>query len=212
MKNIAILGTGKVGMTLAAKLASAGHNIILGTRDTAQAQAKGIASAITIADTVHAISQADIVFNTTPGETSIERLGALREDLRGKVLVDVSNAVKRDANGMPNRLMYTDKSLAEHLQEALPETAVVKTMNTMLFMVMVNPQFLKTPATVFLSGNDADAKALVSGLLGDLGWESSLIEDLGDIATARGPEAFMLFVPHILRNRGFAPFALSMAH
>ncbi len=212
MKNITILGTGKVGMTLAAKLASAGYNVILGTRDTAQAQAKGIASAIPIADTVHAISHADIVFNTTPGETSVERLGALREELRGKVLVDVSNAVKRDANGMPNGLMYTGKSLAEHLQEALPETTVVKTLNTMLFMVMVNPQLLQTPPTVFLSGNDASAKALVTGLLADLGWKLPSIEDLGDITTARGPETFMLFVPHILRNHGFAPFALSVVH
>ena len=211
MKNIAIIGTGKVGMVLAEKLASAGHNVILGTRDTAQAQAKWKGSRAAIYDAARAIESSDIVFNTTPGETSAERLGALREELRGKVLVDVSNAVKRDANGKPNGLMYTGKSLAEHLQEALPETAVVKTLNTMLFLVMANPQLLKTPATVFLSGNDADAKSLVSGLLGDLGWEASSIEDLGEIDSARGPEAFMLFVPHIVRNHGFIPFALSVA-
>ncbi len=210
MKNIAILGTGKVGRSLAAKLASAGHHVILGTRDTTQA--KGTEPAIAIADTANAIRQAEIVFNATPGKTSVERLGSLREELRGKVLVDVSNAVKRDANGMPSGLMYTGKNLAEHLQEALPETAVVKTLNTMLFLVMVNPQLLKTPARVFLSGNDTDAKVLVSRLLGDLGWGTSSIEDLGDIATASGPEAFMLFVPHTLRNHGFAPFALSVAH
>jgi 8-hydroxy-5-deazaflavin:NADPH oxidoreductase len=212
MGNIAIIGTGKVGTVLAAKLANAGHNVILGTRDKAQAQEKWKGPRVAISGTAHAIEQADIVFNTTPGETSVEQLGALREELRGKVLVDVSNAVKRDANGKPNGLMYTGKSLAEHLQEALPETAVVKTLNTMLFLAMTNPQLLKTPATVFLSGNDTDAKSLVGGLLGDLGWEASSIEDLGDIATARGPEAFMLFVPHIVRNHGFVPFALSVAH
>jgi len=211
MRKIAVLGTGRVGMALAAKLASAGHCVTLGTRDTAQTQGKWSGPTIGVSDTTHAIRQADIVFNATPGETSVERLGALRDELRGKVLVDVSNAVERDANGRPNGLMYAGKSLAEHLQEALPESAVVKTLNTMLFTVMVNPQLLTTSATVFLSGNDADAKALVSGLLGDLGWEASSIEDLGDIATARGPEAFMLLVPHILCNHGFAPFALSVA-
>jgi 8-hydroxy-5-deazaflavin:NADPH oxidoreductase len=88
---------------------------------------------------------------------------------------------------------------------------VVKTLNTMLFSVMTDPHVTKTPPVAFLSGDDDDAKALSAALLGDLGWPRDWIEDLGDITTARGPEAFMLLVPSIARNRGMVPFAMSLA-
>jgi 8-hydroxy-5-deazaflavin:NADPH oxidoreductase len=48
-------------------------------------------------------------------------------------------------------------------------------------------------------------------LLGDLGWPSAWIEDLGDISTARGLEALVLLVPYIIRRRGLVPFALTVA-
>lgn len=69
-------------------------------------------------------------------------------------------------DGLPATLMYPNSSLAEALQQALPG---------------ISP-------TVFLSGNDESAKALVQDLLGELGWAPDRIEDLGDIRTARGPE------------------------
>jgi len=111
----------------------------------------------------------------------------------------------------PGGLCYPNSSLAEHLQAALPRTRVVKTLNTMLFTVMVNPQHLSTPPTAFLSGDAEDAKAAVASLLGDLGWPAEWITDLGDITTARGPEALMLLVPSLARRYGFAPFALAVA-
>ncbi len=106
---------------------------------------------------------------------------------------------------------YPGGSLAEKLQAALPDTRVVKTLNTMLFMVMTAPESLATPPTVYVSGNDENAKETVTGLLGDLGWQRGWIENLGDISTARATEAMILVVPHILRRHGFKPFALSLA-
>jgi 8-hydroxy-5-deazaflavin:NADPH oxidoreductase len=44
-----------------------------------------------------------------------------------------------------------------------------------------------------------------------LGWSPAQVEDLGGISTARGTEALVLLVPHILRKRGFAPFAFTVA-
>jgi 8-hydroxy-5-deazaflavin:NADPH oxidoreductase len=85
-----------------------------------------------------------------------------------KILIDIANATERGANGMPGNLCYPNSSLAEHLQQALPNTHVVKTLNTMLFTVMVDPHSLSTPPTVFLSGDNDDAKANVIKLLGDL--------------------------------------------
>jgi predicted dinucleotide-binding enzyme len=107
--------------------------------------------------------------------------------------------------------LYPNSSVAEHLQRALPGTHVVKTLNTMLFTVMTDPRGLTTPPTAFLSGNDPTAKATATGLLAELGWPLPWIEDLGDITTARGPEAVVLLVPHVIRSRGLKPFALSLA-
>ncbi|MFI0485308.1 NADPH-dependent F420 reductase [Actinomadura sp. 9N215] len=211
MTNIAILGSGRVGGTLAAKLAEAGHDVTIGSRNAADVASGWAGKPVTVTGTAAAVEAAQVVVNATPGDTSVERLGALRDALAGKILVDVANASVRRPDGMPGGLVYPGGSLAEHLQEALPDTKVVKTLNTMLFTVMVDPHSLKVPPTAFLSGDDADAKATVAGLLGDLGWPADWIEDLGGVATARGPETIMLIVPSILRNHGMVPFALNVA-
>jgi predicted dinucleotide-binding enzyme len=113
------------------------------------------------------------------------------------------------AHGLPAELLYPGSSLTEQLQAALPDTHVVKTLNTMLYTVMTAPT--QAP-TVFLSGDDAQAKQVVARLLTDLGWHQEWITDLGGIETARATEAAVLFVPHVIRSRGFAPFAISIAH
>ncbi|MFE2877682.1 NADPH-dependent F420 reductase, partial [Streptomyces roseus] len=136
---------------------------------------------------------------------------ALREELRGKILVDVSNATTDGPDGLPEDLLHPGSSLAERLQEALPETHVVKTLNTMLFPVMTAPATLAQPPTAFLSGEDPDAKQTVRELLIDLGWQKDWITDLGGVRTARATEAAILFVPHVIRSTGFTPFALSIA-
>ncbi|KFZ78034.1 NADP oxidoreductase [Amycolatopsis sp. MJM2582] len=197
MTTIGILGAGRVGTNLARALAASGHQVTLGRR--------GSGDHATVA------SGADIVINATPGDTTLERLTALRAELAGKILVDVSNATHDAADGLPGDLCYPGGSLAEQLQAALPGTQVVKTLNTMLFTVMTDPGALTTPPTAYLSGNDEQAKKTVAGLLGDLGWDPGWIADLGDITTARATEAMVLVVPHVLRRNGFTPFAVSIA-
>ncbi|MFF3673688.1 NADPH-dependent F420 reductase [Streptomyces sp. NPDC002120] len=213
MTNIGILGAGRVGTNLAGKLSAAGHHVTLGSRnpeDTA-ARTTGLAPRIAFADERTTARTTDVVINATPGDSSLDRLTALRAELAGKILIDVSNATRDAADGLPGDLCYPGGSLAEELQSALPDTHVVKTLNTMLFMVMTAPEILATPPTAYLSGDDEDAKKTVTGLLGDLGWQPEWIEDLGDITTARATEAMILTVPHILRRHGFKPFAVSLA-
>lgn len=208
---IAILGAGRVGGTLATKLASEGHRLVLGICDPEATAAKWTGPEATFTDPARAARAGQIVINATPGETSLGRLSALREELDGKILVDVSNATHR-AEGQPiGDLLYPSSSLAEKLQAALPNTSVIKTLNTVMFMVMANPQGLSTPPTAFLSGNDTSAKATVRALLGELGWPAEWIMDLGDVTTARGTEALFMFVPFVARSKGFVPFAISVA-
>ncbi|WP_442788397.1 NADPH-dependent F420 reductase [Kitasatospora sp. YST-16] len=196
MTTIAVLGNGRVGGNLAQALTRAGHHV------TAVDRTPGAAA--------EAAAAARIVINATPGAGSLERLTALRDELRGKILVDVSNATLDGPDGLPADLIYPGSSLAEQLQEALPETHVVKTLNTMLFPVMTAPAALAQAPTAFLSGEDPQAKQAVRELLTDLGWQQEWITDLGGIRTARATEAAILFVPHVIRASGFTPFAISI--
>lgn len=196
MTKISILGNGRVGGGLATAFSRAGHDVTVADRSPG-------ASA-------DAARSAHVVINATPGEGSLERLVALREELRGKILIDVSNATVDGPDGLPVDLLHHGSSLAEQLQRALPDTHVVKTLNTMLYSVMTAPATLSQPATVFLSGEDRVAKEIVRGLLVDLGWREEWITDLGGVETARATEAAVLFVPHVIRARGFAPFAISV--
>ncbi|RKH36639.1 NADPH-dependent F420 reductase [Corallococcus sicarius] len=192
---IAILGTGMVGETLGSKLVALGHEVRMGSRtaDNPKAaawvkKAGGKASQGTFAD---AAAFSELLFNCTLGAASLDVLKAAgAESLRGKVLVDVSNPLDF-TKGMPP-VLYTQPtdSLGEQLQRAFPDLKVVKTLNTMSCEVMVDPARVPGDHDVFVSGNDADAKARVKQLLSEgFGWKH--IIDLGDLTTARGTEAFL---------------------
>ncbi|EDY54662.1 MULTISPECIES: NAD(P)-binding domain-containing protein [Streptomyces] len=196
MTRIAVLGNGRVGGSLALALTRAGHEVTVADRSPNSA--------------ADAARTAQLVINATPGAGSLERLTALREELQGKILVDVSNATVDGPDGLPADLLYPGSSLAEQLQAALRETRVVKTLNTMLYTVMTAPTALTQTPTAFLSGDDTDAKQVVRGLLTDLSWQQEWITDLGGIETARAAEAAILFVPHVIRSSGFTPFAISI--
>jgi 8-hydroxy-5-deazaflavin:NADPH oxidoreductase len=197
MTMIAVLGKGRVGDSLATALTKAGHEVTVAGRSSDAA--------------ADAARRAQVIINATPGAGSLERLIALRTQLQGKVLVDVSNATIDGPDGLPANLLYPGSSLAEQLQQALPGTRVVKTLNTMLYTVMTAPAALAQTPTAFLSGEDPEAKQVVRGLLADLGWHPEWVTDLGGIETARATEAAILFVPHVIRSSGFAPFAISLA-
>ena len=191
---IGILGTGLVGSTLGTKLVELGHDVKMGSRTAdnedattwSQKNGNSKASHGTFED---AASFGEILINCTPGTVSVEVLKlADAENLRGKVLIDVSNGTDF-SRGMPPTLPICDTdSVAEQIQRAFPEARVVKTLNTMRATVMVDPKGLPGETDVFVSGNDSDAKSQVTNLLREIGWTSVI--DLGDIDTARGPEMY----------------------
>ncbi|MDI2129106.1 NADPH-dependent F420 reductase [Yinghuangia seranimata] len=194
--NIAVLGTGEVGRRLATKLVAVGHHVTLGSR-TADNEAATTWAADHGPDAAHgtfadAAAGADLVVNATPGLVSFAALTAAgAENLRGKTVVDVSNPLDF-STGFPPRVVQPDgASLAEELQRGFPEARVVKTLNTMNNAVMVDPGRIKGHHTVFLSGDDASAKADVAALLESFGWAPAQITDLGDLTTARGVEQLM---------------------
>lgn len=211
MNTITILGSGRVGTVLATALSTAGRSVVIGARDPERVRAHWSSGAVEVSDIRTAIGRSEVIINATPGDTTLERFTALADELSGKTLIDVSNATTRGDDGMPGGLVYQDSSLGERLQQALPDTAVVKTLNTMLFSAMGSPAALGSTPSVFVSGDDGAAKARTREVLAALGWDDAWIVDLGGIETARGTEAFALIVPSLLGALGFAPFALSIA-
>lgn len=184
--HIAILGTGFMGRTLGAAFVKAGHDVVYGSRSPGEAaDLPGSAPALGHAE---AIGQSEVVVSALAAPRSLEALTPLRTALAGRVLIDIGNAVDERMD-----LIYPTSSLGERLQLALPETRVVKTLNTLGGPVGVDPSQLSGPTNVFLSGDDPDAKATVGGLLSDLGWPADRQIDLGGIATARAVEHYFLF-------------------
>ena len=204
---IAVLGTGTVGRALAGKLVAVGHEVMMGSRtaanEAANQWARGAgdgASAGTFAD---AAAFGELVVNATAGAGTLAALAAAADSsLDGKVLVDVSNAIDPTSGFPPTLAVVNDDSLAEQIQRAYPGARVVKTLNTITAALMVDPGRVPGHHTVFLSGNDADAKATVSGLLQSFGWAPEDILDLGDISTARGPEMYLALWLRLLRATG----------
>lgn len=191
---IAVLGTGEVGQRLATKLVSLGHEVAMGSRTADNAEAAKWAGEYggahgTFAD---AAGSAELVVNATGGLVSLAALQAAgAANLNGKVLIDVSNALDF-SEGFPPKVGLPDgRSVAEHLQEAFPEARVVKTLNTMTNPVMVEPGRVPGHHNVFLSGDDADAKAVVAELLASFGWAADRIIDLGELSSARATEQLM---------------------
>jgi predicted dinucleotide-binding enzyme len=193
---IAVLGTGTVGTTLASGFVRTGHEVRLGSRTAGNeksvawvAETGAGASEGSFAD---AASWGEVVLNATGGLVSIEALTAAgAENLAGKVLLDVANPLDY-SEGFPPRVVQPDgRSLAEQIQSTFPEARVVKTLNTMNTVVMTDPRLLAGPHTVFVAGNDAEAKALAADLLRGFGWGSEEILDVGGIAGSRGLELYL---------------------
>lgn len=195
---VGIIGTGIVGSTIGSKLVELHHEVKMGSRtlDNAKAvewvkKAGRGASQGTFAD---AASFGEVVFNCTSGNVSIEALKiAGAQNLKGKVLIDISNPLDFSKGMPPTLTILNTDSIGELIQRTFPETKVVKTLNTMTAALMVDPKLVPGDHDVFMSGNDSQAKALVQRILEEFGWKKVL--DLGDISTARGTEMwFALWV------------------
>jgi 8-hydroxy-5-deazaflavin:NADPH oxidoreductase len=201
-----ILGTGVVGKTIAARLDGMGHEVMVGTRDPEETASRAELDAygnppfsvwqedhpeVRLATFNEAAAHGEIVANATSGTVSLKVLELASEtNLNGKILIDVANPLDF-SQGMPPTLSVSNTdSLGEQIQRRFPEAKVVKTLHTMNAYLMVDPaQLAGTDHTVFVSGDDTEAKATVAELLRSFGWTD--IIDLGDITTARGTEMLL---------------------
>ena len=210
---IAVLGTGMVGQAVAAGLTRIGHDVVIGTRDPeatlARTEPDGMGNPpfaawhaehpeVDLAAFATAAADAELVVLAGNGSAAADMLTAAgAENLAGKVVIDIANPLDFSAGFPPSLFVKDTDSLGEQLQRAFPDARFVKSLNTLTAPLMVDPAQLGEATTVFVSGDDADAKATVTEILTALGHQDVI--DLGGIETARGTE---MLLPLWLRTMG----------
>ena len=204
---IGIFGTGIVGRTIAAALIAKGHGVMIGTRDPRATLERGSGTAVSktsfrewqeanaaakLGTFAEAARFGEAIVNATSGSGALPALeGAGADALGDKIVLDISNPLDFSKGFPPTLSVCNADSLAEQIQRAFPRVKVVKTLNTTTAAVMVNPAAVGGgDHTMFVAGNDAEARATVARWLGEwFGWRDVI--DLGDITTARGTEMLL---------------------
>ena len=204
---IGVLGTGTVGRALGAKLAEIGHDVVIGSRDPAALAARtekgrgetesfvewrATHADIALATFREAAEHAELVVIATNGAGTLQALASAgAENLEGKTLLDVTNALDFSSGG-PGVFTTSTDSLAEQIQRAHPVAKVVKSLNTVTSRVMIEPgELAGGEHTMLVAGDDEGAKQQVTALLREgFGWRH--VQDLGDLSGARAMEMYVL--------------------
>ncbi len=204
-KKIGVLGSGVVGRALAEGFVQHGYEVMLGTRDPAKGEAPLWAAS-------HAGAKAgtfretaifgEIIVLAVMGKVVEEVLQQAGPDhLTGKVIIDTTNPLA-DSGPVDGVFLFTtgpNDSLGEQVQKLLPNSHIVKAFNSVGSALMVNPKFEQGTPTMFLCGNNPDAKRQVSEICKQFGWEPF---DCGDIIASRALEPLcrLWTLPGFLRN------------
>jgi 8-hydroxy-5-deazaflavin:NADPH oxidoreductase len=200
---IGILGSGVVARTLAGGFLKHGHDVTVGTRDPAKLtdwrKQHPDARVGTAADAASAGELLVLAVKGTAASAALNLAGA--PNLAGKVIIDTTNPIA-DAppdHGALRFFTSLDDSLMERLQHEYPAARFVKAFNSVGNARMVNPVLKGGPPTMFICGNDEDAKRIVKAVLDQFGWET---EDMGTAEAARAIEPLCILwcIPGFLRN------------
>lgn len=200
---IGILGSGEVAKTLAGGFIKHGHEVVLGTRAPAKLgewaanNPRG-----RIAGFAETAKFAEVVVLAVKGTAALDALRmADAANITGKPVIDATNPIDDVApvNGVLNYFTSLDESQMERLQREFSGARFVKAFNSVGSAYMVNPQFKNGPPTMFICGNDAAAKQIVSEILDQFGWETA---DMGMAEAARAIEPLCILwcIPGFLRN------------
>jgi len=201
---VGILGTGDVAKALAAGFLKHGHSVTMGTRSPAKlADWQKENPNARVGSFSDAASFGEVVVLAVKGTASAEALRAAgAANVAGKPVIDATNPITDDAppaHGVLSFFTSFSESLLERLQEEFGEARLVKAFNSVGSPLMVNPQFKGGKPTMFICGNDEQAKKTVSGILDQFGWETA---DMGRVEAARAIEPLCMLwcIPGFLKN------------
>ena len=177
---IAVIGTGNMGAGLARLLAGAGSDVVIGHRDPAKAAAFAaeLGAGVEAGGVAAAVKLADIVLLALPYGAIADMLKEAG-NLKGKVLIDISNPVTADFRGL---VVGHSSSAAEEIQALVPEATVVKAFNTIFAPLLPAEGRNGKVLQVFIAGDNEKAKNAVSRLVKSIGFEPV---DAGPLTNAR---------------------------
>jgi hypothetical protein len=213
---VGVIGSGQVGQVLAKAFLSEGHQVMMGTRDTSKKEVvKWVkenppGQAGSFSETARF---GELLVLATLGSAAEEavKLAGL-ENFNKKVVIDTTNPIAPNppSQGVLHYFTSLESSLMEKLQSAMPEAKLVKAFNSVGNAFMYKPNFKTGKPTMFICGNDDEAKKKVSGVLTAFGWEP---EDMGRVESARAIEPLCMLwcIPGILRNQWTHAFKLLKA-
>ena len=210
MVRVGVIGSGDVGRVLARGFKQHGYDVLIGSRDggklTAFSQETGIPSG-TFAE---AAAFGELLVLAVKGSAAAN---ALREaggtQVAGKVVVDTTNPIA-DAPPEDGVLRYftgPNDSLMEQLQSAFPTARFVKAFNCVGNALMVNPSLGGGKPSMFICGNDGEAKAAVARVLEQFGHD---VCDMGSAKAARAIEPLCMLwcIPGFQHNDWRHAFAM----
>jgi 8-hydroxy-5-deazaflavin:NADPH oxidoreductase len=211
-KRIGVIGSGAVGQVLASGFVKHGFETVIGSRDAAKlrdwaAKAGALAKTGTVQETARFGDIVVLAVKGTAAEAAVRLAGA--EVLAGKVVIDTTNPIADapPSNGVLKFFTTLGESLMERLQRAVPKARFVKAFSCVGNALMVNPKLASGPPSMFICGNDADAKKDVVEILKLFGWET---EDVGTVEAARAIEPLCMLwcIPGFLKNDWVHAFKL----
>lgn len=155
---VAIIGAGNIGGTLARRLAAAGHRVSLGVRTPGDPKLADLAAggAIRVTGLEAAAGGADAVVLAVPGGAAAEVVAALGERLAGSVVVDATNAV-----GAPVA------NARQVIAAAVPGARYVRAFNSLGWESIADPDYGGLAADGFYAADeaaDATARELISAV------------------------------------------------
>jgi 8-hydroxy-5-deazaflavin:NADPH oxidoreductase len=201
---IGVLGTGDVGRTLARGFAEAGHDVVVGSRDANSDRVKSIADGVERLRTgtfEDAATHGDVIIIATLWTGTENALHLAGEaNCAGKTVIDATNPL--DFSGeMPTLSIGGNDSAGEQVQRWLPDAKVVKAFNGVGNVHMVKPEFPGGPPDVYICGNDAESKRIVTGLAQQLGLETV---DIGGLDGSRYLEPLaMVWIRNAIINQAW---------
>ncbi|MEU4242332.1 NADPH-dependent F420 reductase [Actinoplanes sp. NPDC026619] len=167
MAHISIIGSGNMGQAISGLVAKGGHTVeLVGSADGG--------TAVT----------GDIVVLAVPYPKVAEVIAERGAQLAGKVVVDITNPLNFET--FDGLTVPADGSAAAEIAAALPGSTVLKAFNTNFAGTLVAGSVGGAPTTVLIAGDDADAKALLAGVVGAAGLRAV---DAGGLNRARELES-----------------------
>jgi len=207
-----VLGSGDVGKTLAAGLVKHGHEVMLGSRSPGKLEGwLRVNPKVKSGNFAETAAFGEAVVLAVKGTAALEALRLAGADhLAAKLVIDSVNPIDESApptHGVLRFFTDINDSLMERLQREFASAHFVKAFNSVGSAFMVNPQFAGGKPTMFICGNNENAKKTVTGILDQFGWETA---DMGRAESARAIEPLCLLwcIPGFLRNEWVHAFKL----